>query len=127
MMAPMRRWLLLLMIALLPLRGWVGEALAGEMLQRHAPPAVAVAPTHQQHAAAHEDCAGHEHAQAQAPASQDHGDCPTCADCQACSAAVLVGLAGAPVAQRFTQPLPAAREPSHREAAPQSPFKPPIS
>ena len=125
MMVPMRRWLLLLMIALLPLRGWVGEALAGQMIEQqvHAAASAAQEAMHEQHAAAHDDCAGDE----SASPTHDHADCSTCAGCQACSAAMLVGLVASPRVQRFTLPLPAAFEPSHREAGPQSPFKPPIS
>lgn len=83
----MRHWLLVLLIALLPLRGWMGEAMAGELLaQRHAqPPAAAAA-----HAAA-ADCAGHHAESADAAtgseAVQAHD--AICAACQACSTMAL--------------------------------------
>lgn len=119
----MRRWLLLLLIALLPLRGWVGEAMAGEMAQRQVQAAAAVQATERtQHA--HDDCAGHDD---DAAASHHHGDCPTCAGCQACSAAALVSFVATPAIQRLPQALPTAPEPSSRDAGPQTVLKPPIS
>ena len=49
----MHRWLLLIMIALLPLRGWVGDAMAGDMIEQRL--AVAVQTAEVVH-----DCPGHE-------------------------------------------------------------------
>jgi hypothetical protein len=93
----MRRWFVLLLIALLPLRAWVGEAMAGEMLAQQAVGAHAQADPvpHGMHAAAkaaaHDCMEGHA-----APAHHDsvplaHGqdDCPTCAACQVCSSVAL--------------------------------------
>lgn len=73
----MYRWLLVLLIALLPLRGWVGDAMAGQMLEQRLATVAAGAqahggagapmhpmpPMHHAGAAAgpamHDDCAGH--------------------------------------------------------------------
>jgi hypothetical protein len=137
----MRKWLLVLMIALLPLRAWVGEAMAGEMMSRHA--AMATAVQAQPSAAvlaaplvpsAH-DCAGH--GQATPPAAEAaadtlptlalDGDCPTCASCQACSAVALAFAEAAPGATPFGSALPATREQRFASAEPVPAVKPPIS
>lgn len=123
----MRRWLLILLVLLLPLRAWLGDAMAGEMLHL---PAAAAAP-HAQHAASHDhgmhgDCAGHPDASA---ADSEHpaldGDCRTCASCQACSA---VALAAPPVARTtasFSHPQPQAVPLAFSSAEPHLAFKPP--
>jgi hypothetical protein len=120
----MRRWLLLLIVALLPLRAWVGEAMAAEMLARHQVPAAAA--THHADAA---ECAGH-HGEA-APAAQQYqgadGHEAICAACQACSTIALAfsqpPLPAAPygAAPRVPQAVPFA------SAEPAPADKPPIS
>jgi hypothetical protein len=141
MMAAMHRWLLVLLVALLPLRGWVGDAMAGQMLQQQLAAAVAAMPAGSgDHvgANAHEDCMGHEApvAGADAMAHADAGvaldgspaaDCPTCASCQACSSVALASVAPAPIAARFSQPPPASFDRAHASAERTSAFKPPIS
>jgi hypothetical protein len=118
----MHRWLLLLMIALLPLRGWVGDAMAGQLLsQRMSTGATAVA--HAGH-----DCAGHAQSSAQAlaavPADPPAGS--SCADCQALSSAAVLpdGLPGSP---SFQPPKPVSPEARFASVDRVPRFKPPIS
>jgi hypothetical protein len=122
-MAAMHRWLLVVMIALLPLRAWVGDAMAGEMLQQR----VAVAAQQAVEAPSH-DCMGHGQA---APAPHDeaagNADCPTCASCQVCSAVALVVMPVSPAANVHSQVPPPSRERSHPSAERAPAFKPPIS
>lgn len=129
----MRRWLLLVMILLLPVRGIVGDAMAGQMLQQRAQHAVAVMPAaaadagHHVAAAAH-DCAGH--AQQTSPAADHEGapaDCPTCASCQVCSSVALSMVVRMPPAVAFTQLQPRTAEPVDASAEPSLAFKPPRS
>lgn len=88
-MAPMRRWLLLFLVLLVPLRGGMGLAMAGELPRQHAAVAVEASAT----PAASHDCDGHHgagsQAEEQAAASEPDG-CATCASCQACSSVVLL-------------------------------------
>ena len=124
----MRRWLLLIMILLLPLRGWVGEAMAGEMLQQQ----VALQQGHHESAsagAAHDCEHQHEHgmqaeqdAQAQPPAG-DH--CPTCAACQVCSSVALSPALRAVPASGFHHPPPMHVQRAFSSAEPVLAFKPP--
>lgn len=137
----MRKWLLVLMIALLPLRAWVGEAMAGEMMSRHAALAAGVQaqqsaalPAAQLAPSAH-DCMGHGQAappSVEAPVDTTaaiplDGDCPTCASCQACSAVALAFAEAAPGATPFGSALPATRELRFASAEPVPAVKPPIS
>jgi hypothetical protein len=141
--AGVRRWFVLALILLLPLRGWVGDAMAADMLQQRivaaasasaapaagqAVQAVAAAPE----ASGHHDCMGHAvPAKAQPAPHHDAAapdpDCPTCASCQVCSAVALalpaVTVAGTP----FFPPRPqgASADPASAERA--RALKPPIS
>lgn len=134
----MARWLLVLMIALLPLRGWVGEAMAGQMLQQrlaemaHATPAAATPSTH-------DDCLGHgQTAGADAPVlagepqtkdnASFHAGCLTCASCQVCSAVALPALpVAAGTSPGLSQAPPQGRGWTAACAEPAGLFKPPIS
>lgn len=125
----MRRWFVLLMIALLPLRGWVGEAMAGEMLGQHL--AVAAAAQAQLAQADPHDCMGHQLAAADGGTQQDtqsaSGDCPTCASCQVCSSVVLsVDTARVPAPVFGSTLVPRMGTP-FASAEPAPAFKPPIS
>ena len=119
----MRRWLVLLMLVLLPLRGWVGEAMAGEMIQQqlHGPHAAA------QHAMDH-DCAGHAgHAGHPDHEAAKADPCSTCASCQVCSAVALaVPLRTVPCAS-FGHAPPRFEAPAFASAERQLAFKPPKS
>lgn len=131
----MRRWLLLLMVLLLPLRGWVGDALAGEMLQQHVAAEARQGQGERAPArAAHgHDCDEHgasQPAQAQPqvdPQAQPTqlGDCATCASCQVCSAVALWPPAAPAVLALLTQPQPHRGEPACTSAEPAHAFKPP--
>ncbi|HEX7891176.1 MAG TPA: DUF2946 family protein [Ramlibacter sp.] len=126
----MRRWLLLFLVLLLPLRGLVGEAMAGQMLAQSAQEAQA---PQQGHAAAH-DCDQHgaAHADEAVAAAQDeaagaHGDCPTCAACQVCSSFAVIPSAVAPASTRLSQAPPPAVTVAFHSAEPAHAFKPPRS
>jgi hypothetical protein len=119
----MRRWLLLILVLLLPLRGLVGEAMAGEMLaqamqQAHAP--------QHEHATAH-DCEHHDaqHTHEAQASAGTHGDCPTCAACQVCSSAAVIPSAAAPSSNRLSQAPPPAVLLAFHSAEPTHAFKPP--
>jgi hypothetical protein len=77
----MRHWFLVLMIALLPLRGWVGDAMAVEMLAQPAHASMAVdGHGHadvDQHALNSDHCACDEHATA-GGADHPHSACDVC-------------------------------------------------
>jgi len=128
-MVGMRRWFVLLMLVLLPLRGWVGDAMAGQMIQQQLHGPHAAAP----HAIDHE-CAGHghhagagDHAGRGTPAQPGPDGCGTCASCQVCSAVALA----APVTQVqcavFGHAPPASDAPRFASAERQLAFKPPKS
>jgi len=104
----MRHLLLALLIALLPLRGWVGDAMATQMaagqLQHHEAQATA----HAAHVHEHEAMdTAHAGQHAKAPAVHDcadqvtddggkhsaDGHCETCAACQACHTVALSPVA----------------------------------
>lgn len=134
----MRRWLLILMLVLLPLRGWVGEAMAGDMLRQHGMPMAtqAKAAGHAQHVSvphcheavhAGQDCGKHAAPAASAPDAGSHaaGHAPTCASCQACSSVALGPCVFAPEPVRFSHPRPLADPVTFTSAEPALAFKPP--
>lgn len=126
----MRVLLLALMIVLLPLRGWVGDAMAMATLVPATPPAqTASADPHSDHAAATDDLAGQD---------DDAGPCTEhaegggdgCAHCVACD--VCHSAAHSPVAVPVLLALPAAAPVARNAGLPASAeraagFKPPIS
>ncbi|HSV81911.1 MAG TPA: hypothetical protein VLK85_22170 [Ramlibacter sp.] len=122
----MRRWLLLLIVALLPLRGWVADAMAGQMLQQFAVAASATEAPANPHE--HADCLGHagthDHA---AAAEQEPDDCATCAHCQACSSVALQPAGVAPALARLTHAAPVSPEHVVHSTVPARALKPPIS
>jgi hypothetical protein len=147
----MRHLLLALLIALLPLRGWVGDAMATQMaagqiqhlqIQQHgqqhgATKTIAehqddtLAAAHFDHEeaahalpAAEPDCAGHSTGEGTHTAD---GHCESCAACQACNtvALSLMGPDLSPVFQSVAPPLPAAHHFASADAALRQ--KPPIS
>lgn len=144
----MRHLLLALMIALLPLRGWVGDAMAMEMmasaLNHHAENATDfVAPGAETTGAktgfdaptrdmAHADCPGHAAmaSGSDTPANSQHhadaADCATCAACQICHTVALtpIPLQIASAGQPAGQPQTASPHFASAERAPG--FKPPI-
>lgn len=139
----MRRWFVIALVLLLSVRGWVGDAMAGEMLATRlaaaseGPAVMAVHGTHHEaHAAAAEpDC----HAAMLAallPAADDtapeqpaaaHADCPTCSACQICSAMGVLLSAAPRLPAALAQPVPVSRPAVIASIAPATLFKPPIS
>ena len=147
----MRHLLLALLIALLPLRGWVGDAMATQMAagqiqhsqsqqhgqQHDATKMIAddqdgiLAAAHFDHEevaealpAAEPDCAGHSTGESTHAAD---GHCESCAACQACNA-VALSLTGpdlSPVFISLALSLPAAAPFASADAALRQ--KPPIS
>ncbi len=109
----MRRWFFVLLILLLPLRGWVGDAMAmqmalpgqhaatsGVMQHADAKSASAHTPLNTGAAAATDDCFGHTNAQDTGDASDD-AHCEACAMCQTCHTVAMLqpldSLATAPI------------------------------
>lgn len=127
-----RAFFLALMIALLPLRGWVGDVMAMERLGQAltTAPAAAIHDGCHEAQAHHDQDAAHEHL-GQPPDghgnSHAQADCSGCTVCQICHSVVL---ASAPV-PASTAALPTALPPSHARlyasAEPVPGFKPPIS
>lgn len=148
----MRTLLLALMIVLLPIRGWLGDAMAVEMA-RHAMPAVAVAASEasesvaanahcheamvagddmsgmtdmsMSHATAHDAGGGHD----DPPHDADigHQGCGTCTVCQACHTVALSGLSATVIAHEAPQAPPAFHATRFASTEPAPGLKPPIS
>ncbi|MFN3440632.1 MAG: hypothetical protein ACK41V_23255 [Acidovorax sp.] len=120
----MRHWFLVLMIALLPLRGWVGDAMAVEMLAQPAHAAVAIhghgADHADPHAMSDAHCACAEHATADS-ADHQHSACDVC-NLPALALGVLDVLTPPAVHSELAQP---AERFASSEA--QRSVKPPIS
>jgi hypothetical protein len=131
----MRRWLLLVMILLLPMRAWVGDAMAGQMLQQRADAIAAgtaeANPAHHAAVRAHHDCDQHAGGMATAadaiaatPAVAAD-DCPTCASCQVCSSVALSPFVAFMPAAGFSQAPPSSDAPWLSSAEQALAFKPP--
>jgi len=125
----MRVLFLALMIALLPLRGWVGDAMAMDMAAAALEPAGMAS-----------DCPGHAAPQAtpaDRPAGMEQGtdpaeshagtDCSHCGACQICHSVALTPMALplAAAALPAVVPTSSTRQPASAERTPG--FKPPIS
>jgi hypothetical protein len=139
----MRLLLLILMIALLPLRGWVGDAMATEMVtaqvqQQQTAAKTPAAHAHEAGVLAHHDteavmadvaqqaadCAGH------AFAGDDHADdthCSTCSVCQACHTVALSPVAAHMATAFNPRTLPHAVVAQFASAEAALSEKPPIS
>lgn len=136
MIRPMRRWLVVLLVLLLPLRALVGEAMAGQMLQQGAALLATVDADAgaEAHAASH-GCDHHPGHAAQAASDDEEpqatapdamtGDCPTCASCQVCSSVALSPSVQAPAAERASQAPPLTVQRPYPSAEPVLAFKPP--
>lgn len=139
----MRTLLLALMIALLPIRGWLGDAMAVEMVrhslpaaslvaQEASPASVAVdAHCHEAMEAAdsgdmstmahhHDDGNGSDH-------GTDHQGCGTCTACQVCHTVALGGTPLIDIVHSAPQAPPAAHAARFASAEPVPGLKPPIS
>lgn len=129
----MRPLFLALLIALLPLRGWVGDVMAMELMAPKLAASEARAAAHAPHHDAAGDCehapTHHGHAMTEEPsgdAQASTGDCSTCTACQICHSVAL-----APVLIQATSPQLALAAPwsslPQDVSADRAPdFKPPI-
>ncbi|KQX86815.1 hypothetical protein [Variovorax sp. Root473] len=137
----MRTLLLAFMIALLPIRGWLGDAMAVEMVRHSLPASEAVvsaatgiAESHC-HEAGMEADTGHDMAamhdidsgDSQQPHGTDHADCGTCVACQVCHTVALGGMPLVDTPHAAPQALPAAHAARFASAEPVLGLKPPIS
>jgi hypothetical protein len=143
----MRTLLLALMIALLPIRGWLGDAMAVEMVRHSLPaaslvaeaaPAKAAADAHcheameaadggmdtmAHHAGAHDDggnSSSNDH-------GADHQGCGTCTVCQVCHTVALGGTPLIDIVHSAPQAPPTAHAARFASAEPAPGLKPPIS
>ncbi|MET3493062.1 DUF2946 family protein [Variovorax boronicumulans] len=130
----MRTLLLALMIALLPIRGWLGDAMAVEMV-RHSMPAASASVAADAHcheamdAADHgtDTMAHHDDGSSSNDHGADHQDCGTCTACQVCHTVALGGTPLVDIAHSAPQAPPAARAARFASAEPVPGLKPPIS
>lgn len=134
----MRRWLPLLLVLLLSLRGLVGEAMAGQMTAGHMAAASGAVSTAQplaepRQAMASHDCESHRPADAMpvqaAPAGDEQAqapeDCPTCASCQVCSSVAMSPAATSSPALPPVRTQPRQASAAYPSAVPALAFKPP--
>ncbi|WP_394791217.1 hypothetical protein [Rhodoferax sp.] len=132
----MRRFILILMIALLPLRSWVGEAMAMDMQLQHplamqniaasADKSSASAAFNAEMPMTHTDCPGHaEAAKSASDSSPSH--CGTCPLCQMCHSAAAPAPSVVPPAAWLRHALPFAGQTRFASAAAAFALKPPIS
>lgn len=143
----MRTLLLALMIALLPIRGWLGDAMAVEMVRHSLPAASAAAmATAATQAHCHEAMEAAEaadgmdhmamsladhHAGSQHNGSDNddagHQGCGTCTACQVCHTVALGGMPFVDIVHSAPQAPPAAHATRFASAEPAPGLKPPIS
>jgi len=124
------------MIALLPLRGWVGDSMATQMAvsahvqQEIATESIAVHARHSgPNAGEMSDCHS-QHALTSSKAIGDsaaEGHCDTCTSCQACFFVALVIQSTVQQANPAPHGVPFASGSTFTSAAPAQGFKPPIS
>jgi hypothetical protein len=145
----MRRFLLILMLALLPLRGWMGDVMAMEMAQQAVSPAsiatYSIANSHHStpgidrfdtpdvqpahgvhpcpdHAAAPSGDGSHEDLQASTST-----ECNTCTTCQVCHSVAVAMAAPVPAALAKAATAPLTPAPAFTSVVAARGFKPPIS
>ncbi len=143
----MRTLLLALMIALLPIRGWLGDAMAVEMARHSLPAAAAQTSTSMAGAASEAHCheamatgdeagmqmtmdmGSTDHASHDSGGSGggDHQGCGTCTACQVCHTVALGGLPLIDTVHGAPQAPPAAHASRFASAEPAQGLKPPIS
>ena len=105
----MRHYLIILMIALLPLRIWAGDVMSVSM-SAQALTAASVEIVAPQASGGMEDCAGHPDSVGEAAkaGAADDGHCKTCVSCQICHSVALVSMdvlaSGPPHANRLKSP-----------------------
>jgi len=141
----MRTLFLALMIALLPIRGWLGDAMAIEMVRHAMPAAEAVAGAARAATEAHcheagdmamtamDNAAHADHAMADTHgdgSDSDHAShqgCGTCTACQVCHSVALGGTELRGIAHDAPQAAPAAPAARFASTEPFLGLKPPIS
>jgi len=130
----MRRWFVLIMIALLPIRGWVGDVMAADMVTQRLATVQQVQVVAQQPADAtadpHADCHGKAAAHSPAPATDSATtatDCGSCTSCQVCHSVGMATVAGASPFVPAPHAAPPVRGTHFASAEPARGFKPPIS
>lgn len=138
----MRLLLLALMIALLPLRGWVGDVMAMEMpaglpfatnnIATHADTTAAIGHIHVNSEASHTPCHGHDSAAVDARAdnagSHDNpGQCSHCSACQICHTVAVTTFVRLAVDTALPHLLWPAGGLQFASAIPAPRLKPPIS
>ncbi len=140
----MRHFLLALLIALMPLRGWAGDAMATQMAAVAAVQQSPVAQYGGAHAdtpgapghdhavsdpasaqTAAPDCAGH--SATQSASSSDSSHCQSCVVCQACYSVALLLPSLAGTATPIAKVAPQSAAPSFTSAERALRLKPPIS
>ena len=130
----MRHWLVLILVLLLTLRGWVGDAMAGQMLAQRAAEVAAQAVDSGQHPHSHSVAHGHGHdcdEPVQSAVGSDEAqpqsavDCSTCASCQMCSSVGLTPPLAVEAPAGFSQPVPRTLQRAYASAEPALAFKPP--
>jgi hypothetical protein len=146
----MRHWLLILLIALLPLRGWAADAMAVEMasqtllqplnatntVAKNSMDTGAKSQFHASSAAAsHADCFEHAQSPTQpgTPPSADahdqpaEGHCSSCVACQVCHSVALAALPGVLALNTLPHGAPRITGAAFTSASAAPGFKPPIS
>lgn len=134
----MRTLLLALMIALLPIRGWLGDAMAVEMVRHSLPAASLVAEEASVAADAHcheameaadsgMDTMAHHDEGSTTNHGTDHQGCGTCTVCQVCHTVALGGTPLIDIVHGAPQAPPAAHAARFASAEPVPGLKPPIS
>lgn len=129
----MRSVFLALLIALLPLRGWVGDVMAMELMGAALAPPEARSAAHPPHHDAAGECehapTHHGHALAGEPADDVQatvGDCNTCTACQICHSVALAPMPIQAAAPQLALAAPQSRLPQDVSAERAPGFKPPI-
>lgn len=120
----MRRRFLIVLAAVLLLRGWFGVAMAGQMLAHELQPPAASAVATMVHGP---DCQGMAFDDEDAAAAQDYdGMCGSCLHCEDCTLHALVAT-NVPIANVLPEALASTGGIRFASAEPRTGFKPPIS
>lgn len=124
----MRRYIVILMILLLPLRSWAGDLMA-VLMTTQALSAASASVVALQASSDVNECAGHSAVQSETPdtGAVEDGHCNTCVTCQICHSVALVNISlpslGEPAASHVRSSSPA----SFASATLADSVKPPIS
>jgi hypothetical protein len=127
----MRAFLLALMIVLLPVRGWMGDAMAAQMLAQKLlgqASSATVATEGAAHDSVMHDCPGHgaEAGSTEAPQTEKlNADCGTCSACQVCHSSACLGSASALPLLKAPHASPRSGPMTFASVDPLAGFKPP--